>query len=56
MNISKLKNKIAGEMISQFENATNTSIRDHIEEIRDRDTITFGRYPELTAAECTVRA
>jgi phytoene dehydrogenase-like protein len=40
----KLKNKIAGEMIAQFENATNTSIRDHVEEIEIATPATFARY------------
>jgi phytoene dehydrogenase-like protein len=40
----KIKNEIADELITQFENATNTKIHDHIEEIEVATPITFARY------------
>ncbi|MFA6448339.1 MAG: NAD(P)/FAD-dependent oxidoreductase [bacterium] len=40
----KLKNKIASDMIDQFEKATHTRIRDHIEEIEVATPVTFARY------------
>lgn len=38
------KRRIAGRLISQFEAATGTSIRDHIEEIEIASPETFARY------------
>jgi len=40
----RLKNKIADGMISQFENALNVNLRDHIEEIEVATPVTFARY------------
>ncbi len=40
----EIKNKIATELIDQFERATNIKINDHIEEIEVATPITFARY------------
>lgn len=40
----KLKNKIAEGLIAQFEKATDTNIKEHIEEIEIATPITFARY------------
>ncbi len=40
----RLKNKIADGMISQFENALNVNLCDHIEEIEVATPVTFARY------------
>ncbi len=39
-----LKNKIAKELIEQFEDATGVSLKDHIEEIEIATPITFARF------------
>jgi ferredoxin-NADP reductase len=40
----KTKNRIAGELIAQFEQATGTSLREHIEEIEVATPLTYARY------------
>jgi prolycopene isomerase len=40
----KVKNKIAEDLITQFETATHTKIKAHIEEIEVATPITFARY------------
>ncbi|MGD8792782.1 MAG: NAD(P)/FAD-dependent oxidoreductase, partial [Anaerolineae bacterium] len=40
----QVKNRIAGELITQFEGATGASIRPHIEELEVATPQTFARY------------
>jgi prolycopene isomerase len=40
----KIKNRIAGELIADFEKATGTRIRGHIEEIEVATPQTYARY------------
>ncbi|MHA1508058.1 MAG: phytoene desaturase family protein, partial [Promethearchaeota archaeon] len=42
-----LKNKLAEELLTKFEKATGTNIRDHIEEIEIATPATFARYAKL---------
>ena len=42
-----IKNKIAEELLKKFEDATGTSLRDHIEEIEIATPATFARYAHL---------
>jgi len=42
-----LKNKLAEELLTKFEKATGTSLRDHIEEIEIATPVTFARYAKL---------
>ncbi|MFX1287817.1 MAG: phytoene desaturase family protein [Promethearchaeota archaeon] len=43
----EIKNKIAEELLKKFEDATGTSLRDHIEEIEIATPATFARYAHL---------
>lgn len=43
----EIKNNIADELLTKFEKATGTSLRDHIEEIEIATPATFARYANL---------